>query len=227
LRFELEALTNELDLIGRLANDFLEPASARGLQEARWRLHNFPYNDPSACWEIETPLQTIQSDGGYRVSGRGSHTVRAEITTLWEITRDERYTVCIRDNVSTSVAFTTGDGEIARFTMDIAAIPSAPGCGLHAQVKESPHWFPSDLDVPRLPVFIPTLGSVLEFVLGELFQQQWTEHVSGHLNSNSWRELQARLWKAWLDWQQQTVREATVSPWLDLKARRCQALEGY
>jgi hypothetical protein len=227
MQFELEALTRELGLIHELAEAFLEPESARALEEARWRLHSLPHEQPKSSWEISTPLRTTLSPGEYRPSGMGEHTVRAEITTLWEITRTNQQTVTVRDNVSTSISIATVDEVIGRWTMDIAAVSSAPGCGLHAQIKESESWFPKDLDVPRLPVFIPTLGSVLEFVLGELFQQKWTAHVSAHRNAASWRALQARLWTRWLDWQLETVRRATVSPWLDVKARLCEQLEGY
>ncbi|MDQ3673987.1 MAG: hypothetical protein M3365_06405, partial [Gemmatimonadota bacterium] len=122
---------------------------------------------------------------------------------------------------------TTEDEEIARWTMDIAAVGSAPGCGLHAQVQEHPTWFPAGFDVPRLPLFIPTLGAVLEFVLGELFQHQWTRHVSGHASAKNWRELQRRAWERWLGWQQETVAASTVSPWLDVKARGCGGLDEH
>jgi hypothetical protein len=132
------------------------------------------------------------------------------------------------DNVSTAVSFRTGRGanerERARFTMDIAAAATAPGCGLHMQIKNHPEWFPQDLDVPRFPMYVPTFGSVLEFVLGELFQDEWMKRVAGHKFNHGWRELQQQLWVNWLEWQRAVVMRSTVSPWLDIKAARCAEL---
>ncbi|MGN6373001.1 MAG: hypothetical protein ACTHM1_08405 [Solirubrobacteraceae bacterium] len=211
--------------MSRLAEPFLERESVRELVQARWRLHSLPYPSVGRSWSIEGPLRTIRSPGEYATDGRGEHTVRANIRTLWEIDRPDSTTVSVRDNVSTSVSITTEHSEIARFTMDIAAIGSAPGCGLHAQIKHSTDWFPPGLDVPRLPVFIPTLGAVLEFVLGELFQRRWSSHVAGHVASHNWRALQLQAWRRWLEWQREIIEGASVSPWLDIKARLCAALD--
>lgn len=233
MHFEHEALVTELQLIRALAEPFLEPESFWDLQQAISRLRGLPVGDTSASWSIDEPIFTIPSRGEYARGGRGELVVRANVSTLWEITRIDRKTVAVRDNVSTSVLITTEDEEtdvsteIARWTMDIAAVESAPGCGLHAQVKESEAWFPKALDVPRLPVFIPTLGAVLEFVLGELFQDTWPKHVSGHTSAHSWRALQTRSWNRWLSWQQQIVGAGSVSPWLDLKAHRCAKLNDH
>jgi hypothetical protein len=227
MRFALDALTRELDLIGDLCQPFLERESAHELRQARWRLQGLEFPSTGRSWSIDTPLRTIRSTGDYATDGLGEHTVRANIRTLWEIDRPDRHTVTIRDNVSTSIAITTEAGEIARWTMDLAVVDSAPGCGLHAQVKHSAGWFPHGLDVPRIPVFIPTLGAVLEYVLGELFQQKWTSHVAGHASASSWRGLQLEAWRQWLDWQRKIVDNATVSPWLDVKASRCAALDEH
>jgi hypothetical protein len=225
MRFALDALTHELDLIEQLCLPFLERESAHELTQARWRLHGLEYPSTGRSWSIDKPLRTIRSPGAYATDGQGEHTIRANVTTLWEIDRPDRNMVTVRDNVSTSIAITTEAGEIARWTMDIAAVESAPGCGLHAQVKHGSAWFPDGLDVPRIPVFIPTLGAVLEYVLGELFQQEWTSHVAGHPSASSWRGLQLATWRRWLDWQRKIIDNATVSPWLDVKANRCSALD--
>jgi hypothetical protein len=232
VQFELEALVTELELIGRLAEPFLESESFWELHRARSRLRGLPIGDPRSSWSVEAPLRTIPSRGAYAQDGRGQYTVRANVRTLWEVSRPNRRIVTVRDNVSTSVSITTEGGEadpreIARWTMDIAAVDAAPGCGLHAQVKESEKWFPSGFDVPRLPVFIPTVGAVLEFVLGELFQVAWTKRVSSHAAARSWRALQREAWERWLNWQQEIIRTGTVSPWLDIKARRCAELDNH
>jgi hypothetical protein len=223
----MQSLTSELELIAALAEPFLERESTYRLQQARWSLSGMPYPSYGRTWQIDTPLRTIRSGGEYATDAQGEHTVRADLRTIWDLDRPNRDTVVVRDNVSTSVAITTEQREIARFTMDIAAVDSAPGCGLHAQIKHSADWFPEGLDVPRLPMFIPTFGAVLEYVLGELFQQRWSSHVAGHVSAASWRGLQREAWTRWLDWQRAIVDGATVSPWLDVKARRCAALDEH
>ncbi|MEX2193916.1 MAG: hypothetical protein WD844_01400 [Thermoleophilaceae bacterium] len=215
-----------------MAEPFLEPQSFWELERARARLRAVPIGEASS-WAIDTPLRTVPSFGAYAQDGLGEYTVRASIRTLWEITRTDRRYVSVRDNVSTSISISTeqtssqDECEIARWTMDIAAVDSAPGCGLHAQVKESPDWFPTGLDVPRLPLFIPTLGAVLEFVLGELFQTEWTRRVSAHTAAHGWRAIQRLAWDRWLNWQTEIVRTSAVSPWLDIKARRCNELDEH
>jgi len=232
VQFELDALTNELKLIRLLAEPFMEAKSIQELDVAYWQLRQLPQDNDKSSWSIDTPLRTIRSPGTYAQDGQGGFTVRANIVTLWEITRTGRNVVMVRDNISTSVAITTEDTSavetvIARWTMDIAAVASAPGCGLHFQVKESDRWFPKGFDVPRVPVFIPTLGAVLEFVLGELFQAEWTMRVRSHASASNWRATQRRAWDRWLSWQQEIVRSGTVSPWLDVKARGCAELDKY
>ncbi len=172
-------------MVRAMAEPFLEDDSSWELNGARARLQALRVGEPCR-WAIDTPLLTRPSHGSYAQDDRGEYTVRASVRTHWDITRVDREFVRIHDNVSTSVAISTEPTqatdakEIARWTMDIAAAESAPGCGMHAQVKDSQHspdWFPKGLDVPRLPVFIPTLGAVLEFVLGELFQTEWPQRV--------------------------------------------------
>jgi hypothetical protein len=233
MQFELDALVTELELIRTLAEPFIEPDSFWELARAGSRLRALPVGNPKSSWSIEEPLRTIPSPGAYKQGGAGELTIRANVRTLWEITRADRNIVTVRDNVSTSVSITTepcmpeGPCEIAGWTMDIAAVESAPGCGLHAQVKESEAWFPKGLDVPRLPMFIPTLGAVLEFVLGELFQSDWTKRVGSHAKASSWRALQCVAWERWLNWQRRIVSTGSVSPWLDIKARRCAELNDH
>lgn len=228
LKFELDKLVRELAVIGDLAKPFLTASGARELDQSMWRLRALPRDDPAANWEVSVPVETRPSCGDFAADGKGELTVTAHLTTTWDLLRSDQKTVEIRDNVSTVVSFRAGSDEneceIARFTMDIAAVKTAPGCGLHMQVKNHPEWFPADLDVPRFPMFVPTFGSVLEFVLGELFQHEWTKHVAGHKSNNGWRELQQELWLNWLSWQQAVVRQSAVSPWLDIKAARCAAL---
>jgi hypothetical protein len=224
VRFEINTLARELSLIRQMASEFLDAEGAQALYTAEWALRGLPRNDPTASWVIETPVTTRRSCGEYAQDGQGEFTVIAKVTSVWEVTRLDQHALVVRDNVSTCVSIETTERELARWTMDMAAISGAPGCGLHAQVKHHPNWYPEGFDVPRVPVFIPTVGAVLEFVLGELFQREWAQNVSAHKLGASWRELQQRMWGRWLSWQHDIVRASAVSPWLDIKAAGCAGL---
>jgi len=219
--FEIEALRRELSLIRSIAGDFLSAEGSRSLEQAAWALHVLPHGDPSASWVIDTPIATRRSCGEYAQDGQGEFTVVGKVTSLWEVTRLDQRKLVVRDNVSTIVSIETTDGEIARWTMDMAVVTAAPGCGLHTQVQHHPEWFPEGFDVPRIPMFVPTVGAVLEFLLGELFQREWTERVAGHKLTASWRQLQQGMWRRWLEWQTEIVRTTSISPWLDIKSAGC------
>ena len=223
LIFELEKLEKELDLLHQIAAPLLTPAGYRSLVAARWQLRGLARDNPRAVWRISEPVSTVFSSGEYMSDGRGEHTLRGHLTTTWDLTRHGRM-VEVRDNVSTVVAWESDGRTVASYRMDISAVPGAPGCGLHTQIHNHPEWFPADLDVPRFPTFIPTVGGVLEFVLSELFQTRWTRLLAGHRLANSWRDLQQELWLNYLDWQRQIVGRSAVSPWTDLKANLCRDL---
>ena len=104
---------------------------------------------------------------------------------------------------------------------------ASPGCHFHVQIagdKEDPP-FPKALDVPRLPGFFVTPATVVEYVLGELFQREWLEHLATRgADLNRWWPIQQRRLCAVLQWQLDVVRDASgSSPWATLKRQKPQA----
>ena len=111
---------------------------------------------------------------------------------------------------------------LAMWRIELGAHDS-PGCYFHFQIlgDSSDNPFPKSVPVPRLPSPFVTPMSAVEFVLGELFQDEWhrlasqTRHHQGR-----WRSIQRRRWCDLLQWQREAVRDGTSSPWMNLKAAK-------
>jgi hypothetical protein len=118
-----------------------------------------------------------------------------------------------------------GDGhqEIAMWRMEIGD-SNSPGCHFHVQVlgQTTNFPFPSSLSVPRLPSLIMTPAAAVEFVLGELFQDEWAKHIGRngpHLNR--WSTIQKSRWVNLLNWKLDLVQKST-NPWTSIKAGKPQ-----
>jgi hypothetical protein len=79
------------------------------------------------------------------------------------------------------------------------------------------------LPVPRFPTFLPTPMLVLEFVLGELFQDDWLREVSSSPTSDAlrrWRAVHRDWMRRLLDSQRQAIEEGDPSVLMALKHLR-------
>ncbi len=98
---------------------------------------------------------------------------------------------------------------------------ASPGCYFHVQVlgEEDRPPFPKSLSVPRLPGFFVTPPFVLEFVLGELFQDEWKREAVRESDSlKMWRPIQLKRLANFLRWQRDKLRDSQGSPWVVLKS---------
>lgn len=60
----------------------------------------------------------------------------------------------------------------------------------------------------------------LEFVLGELFQDDWKDRATDQApDMVLWRTYQQERLTSVLDWQRRVIGDATGSPWIALKTR--------
>jgi hypothetical protein len=96
-----------------------------------------------------------------------------------------------------------------------------PGCFFHTEVlgEEATFPFPKSLTVPRLPSMIFSPMGVIEFVLGELFQNDWSNNQR-HAKSEAvgLAQIQLKRFKNHLQWQHSVVtRNQRRSPWISLK----------
>jgi hypothetical protein len=237
LQFLFSEIIDEIESFTHLASKFIALGSQHVLPRFKSTLQSYrdQAHQGTLPWNISVsdPLKTIVSEGEYE-SGRkrGSHRVVAEIDALWEIQRiptKKRKAPATHFQLvgiaSTRVRLfceaAPARHEIGMWRMEIGDANS-PGCHFHVQIlgenAEAP--FPKSLCIPRLPGLIITPMAVTEFVLAEIFQNQWPEHIgydTPHLRR--WAPIQRRRLNKLLDWNLSLLDDGG-SPWTTIKQRK-------
>jgi hypothetical protein len=112
--------------------------------------------------------------------------------------------------------------ELAMWRMEIAD-PNAPGCYFHTQImgqSESPP-FPKSIPVPRLPSVLMTPPAVAEFMLAELYQDDWVKNLAKHTRVvQRWAPIQHDRLERLLKWKIAQLQKSNGSPWSALKAAK-------
>ncbi|HEY4177967.1 MAG TPA: hypothetical protein VGM90_14065 [Kofleriaceae bacterium] len=239
LRFNFKEYGDEIGALAVLAEPHLDATAVAVLNAYSTDLRTIrdSRHFEDQTWEIPTsaPLKTTVSEGKYEPNNRrGSHHVQAHISTTWQIKpvrRPGAKSVAVQEfdlsgKASTRVEFhdvTTGN-LIGLWKMEVGN-PGAPGCHFHVGIGGEEDWpyFPSTLSVPRLPSFLFSAMSVTEFVLNELFQDDWPKtaakpHGRG---AEQWNPIQRKRLLSLLQWKYETVSAASKSsPWCDLKSEK-------
>ena len=224
LRLNFANLQKELESVSKLAHRFLTREGSHRLDAATRQL-NFFKSRPGerVTWEVpsEEPIRTTVSKAQYeqRESGKkkGPH-IHGAISFKWEMITSRKTVneVLVCGKASTVVRLCEGEGDEApvlsmwRMEIGVGAAKS-PGCFFHIQV-------PASVPVPRLPVFPPTPMACLEFVLGELFQREWVQHVDrAGTPLDIWRSIQQEHLSSYFKWQLQQIEKTEGSPLMHLK----------
>ncbi len=236
LEFGFQDVLDEIDALDKIVGSFCDPRSRTVLPQLITDLKSIRDNpaDRDWTWGIRqnNPFYTSVSRGAYQPDDQGAENVFAEITSTWSIHRippkkksEKVARFRLAGNASTRVRFYRevphgrNPNELAMWRAEIGDAVS-PGCHFHVQVlgeAEQPP-FPRSLDIPRLPALIVTPAAVVEYVLGELFQDTWLQHLSSQgPNLNRWWPIQRRYLGALLTWQLKVVNDASGSPWGALK----------
>jgi len=116
------------------------------------------------------------------------------------------------DNVSTTVEIRDAETNncVVKWNIDIATTDS-PGCYFHMQI-------PNRIPIPRIPSLFVTPMAAIEFVIGEMFQDEWESATSSDTaNPVMWRALQAKRLKKLLHWQREVLDGILATPWMALK----------
>ena len=172
-------------------------------------------------------LHTIPSDryeGGNR---RGGNKIYAVISGTWELRPLGNRPSAKREIEFSGIASTMielyvsdeAQTRLAMWRLELGAEDS-PGCYVHTQILgdsyEPP--FPVSLPIPRLPSLFVTPMSAVEFVLGELFQDQWAKVTASNTgDAQIWRTLQSRWFSKLLSWYLDQIENATSSSWTAIK----------
>ncbi|SRR6266851_3300183 len=236
VQFSFDEFISELQSIEDIASSYLQSDAAAIFYKLRSTLQNLRQHSPigQQPWivELDSPLKTKMSPGSYMPSSEGQHTVWAEISWLWEISCDRegggRRTKSFRvtGNASTKVTILQNRenerDELAMWRFEIGH-DTAPGCHFHVQIlgEKTVPPFPHSLDVPRLPTILVTPMAVIEYVLAELFQDEWPVHIAGNGRSlQNWQSIQKRRLGKLFDWCHNAVRRSSGSPWTTLKMEK-------
>lgn len=217
-----------------LARDFIRYDSTHVLHQLLTSLDQIRQTDGSVefKWQIpeESPLRTQTSVGQYEPDGEGGKSVFGELSCTWVIQparpRGQEHgpasSFFLVGAASTRVAIVEEleDNlieEIAMWRMEIGG-EGAPGAYFHVQVlgqKDHPP-FPKSLPVPRLPTVMFTPMFAFDFLLGELFQDGWAEHLASAQDRGEfdmWRGIQTHRLRKLLDWQIRKLEERGATPW--------------
>lgn len=240
LMFSFSEMLKEIRAMRALAAPFLDKSSASvWLEEWQGKLENFRRDrrNGSLRWEIpqDRAIRTIVSPGDYQADGKGRYSVYGTLSSLWCLSHQGKHkilgrteeTFMLSGNASILLQVVDAGGQpdpprtLARWTMDIG-VTDSPGCHFHEQVTgaDKDQHFPTGLDVPRFPTYLITPMDSLEFLLGELFQDRWKEHVVKNASTNGWKTIQKRRLLKSLEWHYRVVLQATASPWVSLKSAK-------
>lgn len=181
-------------------------------------------------WELETPLRTEPSLGQYDASGKGHYDwVYAEVSAVWEVGHEDDKHFRLQGNASTLIRLRDMENEdgddLARWRLEIGSDDS-PGAIFHAHILADDNQinppFPKALSVPRFPSFPMTPMASVEFVLGELFQLRWVDHLrKTNTSFGMWRSSQEKALDSFLRWQRRTIASRSgTSPLMALKIER-------
>ena len=191
-------------------------------------------------WSIprERPIRTRLSMGGYEPDQEGEHTIFATICALWQIAipavagqvkrkGSAHPHFVLAGNASTVISVFDNCGgnapcELARWRFEVGTTDS-PGCHFHTQVlgDAGDVVFPKSMSIPRLPGLLFTTMDAVEFVLAEIFQDEWKQHVSKENDQiRTWSACQrARIGNV-LRWQQEKISKYSGSPWTSFKSEK-------
>lgn len=208
-----------------------------------WELHSNlqelqSYSGPvQLVVKPDRPIITRISSGEYEKgrNRKGRYSIYAELCFVWELrplakqsSQKGRRRVQVSGLASTVTKLYKSENEssskIAHWRLEFGDNDS-PGSYFHAQIPEtlnksrSHDMWPKWLPVPRIPVppFTPMLA--LEYVLGEIFQDEWSDHLNQISDRNivgQWYNIQRKRLKRYYEWQQEEV-DGSASPLIALK----------
>ena len=228
IRFHYDEFIADVRRMSKLAEQFLETEAFGSLKTLETRLENLRNAAPGVSQNLsipdEHPIVTKESTH-YRGTDQ-KIAVKGKLSFVWGIVnssegKKRRTSFDLTGIASTRIRlFADGPEPIAHWQLETGDA-SSPGCHFHSSVNQAGEngIFPKWLKIPRLPgiLFSPMDG--LEYMLGELFQEMWAQHVSKASDDrNGWAKSQsARLQKV-LSWQKDAInRNAFGTPWISLK----------
>ena len=238
-RFLFADLQQEIVALRKMAKRFFDSGMPRALTAFSRDLKSIESLPSGRVEQLDLePLQTIESEGEYEAGDRkGSRKIFAVISGSWELCpldnrsskgkRSSKRTVEFCGKASTRIDLyepTEPRTRMATWRLELGAKDS-PGCYIHAQILgdcDAPP-FPKSVPIPRLPSVFVTPMSAVEFVLSELFQNQWRQRTERNDDDvHNWYRLQLKWLQSQFSWYQDELKssKSSSSPWVTLKAAK-------
>lgn len=236
LYFRFSEFLRETKALQTIAKDFLDPSTTWVLNQLESDINSLWGAAGSQAARLELrPLRTNHSKA-YEPGDRcGGATIAAVITGIWEVrpvgdnpkkrkVRAKRLLEFCGVACTKIELFDVSDltRRIAMWRMELGA-EGAPGCYFHIQVlgDEDDPPFPKVVPIPRFPSLFVTPMGVIEYVLGELFQDQWAKAAMGDSGDLAyWRNLQRSRLHRLIDWHRDVLADVMSSPWMTIKAAK-------
>jgi hypothetical protein len=240
LAFRFGALMKEMRLFPQVARGKLPPAALKRLEylgEALGPLANADEARRVQWGTADQPIETNPSAGSHQIR-RGGHgrNLKGIVDFRWEIqpigrrqrVPENRFLALWNSSVrihlvDTGAADDDREEVVASWNFDVGDNQS-PGCHFHAKFshpKEEDRILLEDVDVPRLPCFIFMPTDAIEFVIGELWQDDWRKiAASGAKEMDMWRQFSRRRFEKLFAWYSSELGNTRGTPWAHLKCAK-------
>lgn len=236
LRFRFDELLREASILRAIAHNYLDASTLWVLDNLREQIEHIWEALPEGTKTLTLrPLLTKISPGHYEPIGRtGPMHIYAKISGIWEVRPIGQRSKKDKGRQNRLLEFCgIASTRIELYAQGVETIPISmwrmelgdslsPGCYFHVQVLgEEGAPFPKEVSVPRLPSLFITPMAVVEYVIGELFQDRWAQAVAEeNANVLSWRSLQTARFVRLFNWQINCLKGAINTPWMTLKAAK-------
>ena len=231
-RFRLSELIRETRALQSVAGSFLDPGTIWVLERFNSQLESI-WGAREAEIRVElAPLRTRPNEGAHEAGNRqGGRNLYAVISGTWDVVplgpsrRRPGRELAFTGMASTRTELYDSRDEDTRLAMWRLELgdDNSPGCYVHAQIlgdSERPP-FPGSIPIPRLPSHFVSPMSAVEYVLGELFQDEWARATArGTSDAIHWRSLQQRRLQCLFSWYRGAIEDSVSSPWMTLKSAK-------
>lgn len=193
-----------------LAEEFLGRVHSQQLRDAAHGLSRALAS--SGVWQISNQ-HPVETNAAEREAG----SLFGRLSFKWEVRSITRETFSIVGNASTTIEIhnlETNSAPIS-WNTDVGA-SGHPGYRLHVQFRLDD----KSVEVPRLPALLLTPVDCLDFLLGELFQDEWKRHqYDNSVQTARWTQYVRKRVCHLLRTKAECAEQARgITPWMTLKS---------
>lgn len=230
LRFLLTQLLRETRALKTMGHRFFDPRTTWVLDQFMRDLTSIGRAREATNYILELRCLHTKPSRGYEPGcRRGNRDIYAVVSGVWKLRplgqaprRKIEFCGIASTRIELYESHESNPLRLAMWRLELGAEDS-PGCYVHAQIlgdSDRPP-FPNSVSIPRFPSIFVTPMSAVEFVLGELFQDEWAMATATNArDAPYWRALQRCRLQSLLTWYQRELRHTDSSPWMKLKSAK-------